>query len=99
MKGLLLTVFLGVWSTLAVAQTSNCAPFEIVNERLVSKYSEEQRTIGLTSQGAVITQYANDETGTWTIIAVNPNGIACVLAAGDGWEAIASQTASLDIDA
>ncbi len=33
--------------------------------------------------------YASDETGSWTIIVTLPDGMACLVAAGQSYEALA----------
>lgn len=70
-----------------VAAQQNCAPYEIVDERLQSQYGEQVRTAGIGDNGqSVVLQYANEETGTWTIVVLNPVGMACLVASGEAWE-------------
>jgi hypothetical protein len=69
----------------ALAQ-SNCAPLDAVNERLMEGYGEQLRTMGLSENGqTVVSQYVNEETGTWTIVVIQPSGIACLVASGQDW--------------
>ena len=40
---------------------------------------------GLSNGGAVVEVFVNDETGEWTVVAVLPNDVACILADGTDW--------------
>lgn len=71
------------------AQGRNCAPRETVLERLSGKYRETRRGIGLVQQGSVMEVFASDETGSWTITVTLPNGLTCLVASGQSYEALA----------
>lgn len=71
-----------------VAQSSNCAPRATVIERLTEKYGETRRSIGLGSNNVVVEVYASDASGSWTIIATLHNGMSCLVAAGQSFEAM-----------
>lgn len=77
----------------AVAQ-ENCAAFPEVASALVAKYGEGIVGQGL-YQGTILQMWANPETGTWTIVIVRPDGIACIPASGDNWEAVEPEPAGL----
>jgi hypothetical protein len=66
-----------------------CGPRAQLVAKLAEKYGETQRTMGYVSGGPAITAvmetYANDDTGSWTIILAKPDGSACMLASGGGW--------------
>jgi hypothetical protein len=72
----------------ALAQGAQCAPRDTVTAALGGKYGETRRGIGLAGQGAVMEVYAADATGTWTILMTLPNGMSCMIASGQGYEAI-----------
>ena len=40
-------------------------------------------------QGAVMEVFASDDTGTWTITVTLPNGLTCLIAAGESFEVLA----------
>lgn len=67
----------------------NCAPHEQVVERLAAGYGETRRSIGLGARGVVVELFASTETGTWTITATAPDGLTCLVAAGEAFEALA----------
>lgn len=58
---------------------------EIVG-RLGQKYGETRRSIGLTGRRGVVELFASDETGSWTILLTNPQGVTCLMAAGEAFE-------------
>jgi len=79
-------------ATVANAQSQNCAPFEMIDERLQSRYGEQVRTVGIANGGqSIVMQYANEESGTWTMIVRNANGIACMVASGEGWQLLEAE--------
>ena len=71
---------------------SNCELRETVIQKLSTKYSEKLAVGGLQKvQGtqALIEIWASVETGTFTVLLTNPNGVSCIVAAGtDYFEAI-----------
>lgn len=72
----------------AQAQPANCAKHETVVERLASKYGEVRQSMGLAQNNGVVEVFASPESGTWTIIITLPSGIACLVAAGEAFEAV-----------
>jgi hypothetical protein len=73
----------------AAAQGRNCAPREVVIERLADKYGESRQNVGLGGQGVMMETFASVETGTWTITLTMPNGITCLMASGQSFEVLA----------
>jgi len=55
---------------------------------LAKKYQEAPVAIGVTSSGGLVEVLSTGDGNTWTIIVSNPNGVSCLLAAGEGWRAI-----------
>ena len=73
----------------AVAQEGRiCAARGEALAYLSNKYSEAPVAMGLTNKGAVVEVLTNQNGTTWTIIVTMPNGVSCMIAAGEGWEAI-----------
>ena len=80
--------------TLAAAEvhaqnTRNCAPRDIVVQRLADKYGETRQSIGLGSNNAVVEIFASDESGTWSIAVTMPSGMTCLVASGQAYEQLA----------
>ncbi|MBV2360236.1 hypothetical protein KUH32_10655 [Thalassococcus sp. CAU 1522] len=73
----------------AAAQTANCAPREMVIERLATKYGETRQSIGLGNNNAVVEVFASEETGTWTITVTTASGMTCLVASGQAFEELA----------
>ncbi|MCV6585769.1 MAG: hypothetical protein OIF47_09565 [Marinibacterium sp.] len=70
----------------AAQNRPNCAPRQVVVDRLTEKYGETRQSIGLGSQGTVMELFASTETGTWTITITTPGGVTCLVGAGDAYE-------------
>lgn len=62
-----------------------CGERRQVVSRLAEKYGETRRGYGLQQGAAVVEVYASGDTGSWTILLSTPNGLACLLAAGQNW--------------
>jgi len=60
--------------------------------QLKGKYSEQPKSMGLAANGSVL-EVLTAKTGTWTILLTNPQGITCMIAAGDNWEELEQKTA------
>ena len=72
---------------LAANAQSMCTGRDDILKALGSKYSEAPVAMGLAANGTVLEVLASDG-GTWTIIFTRPNGVSCVVAAGQSWESI-----------
>lgn len=67
----------------------NCAPRQIVLERLATKYGETRQSIGLGANNAVVEIFASTDTGSWTITVTTPEGLTCLVASGQFFETLA----------
>ena len=77
----------------ALAQTvpnpSQCATRDKVVELLAAKYGETRHGIGIAANNTVMEVFASDKTGSWTITVTMPSGVTCMVASGQGYEALA----------
>ncbi len=73
----------------ASAQSSQCAPREMVVQRLNEAYGETRRSMGLGANNAVVEVFASATSGSWTITVTGTNGITCLIAAGQAFETVA----------
>lgn len=96
MKKTTMTIIAALVSTvmtapIAQAQTTsrNCAPREVVVQRLADKYGESRKSIGIGQQGTVMETFASEDTGTWTITVTMPTGVTCLVASGQSFETLA----------
>ena len=63
-----------------------CGPHDQVIKALGDKWGETRRGLGLLPNGRVLEIFANDDLGTWTIIATDPALVTCLIASGQAWE-------------
>lgn len=68
-----------------VAAQTNCAPHEIIADRLQSKYGEQPHGVGINASGNLIEIWVSPETGSFTALVSDPNGLSCVASAGHSW--------------
>ena len=78
-----------LYSAHASAAEPQCGVRDKVVERLATTYGETRRSMGLANNSTVMEVYASDKTGSWTITVTLPNGLTCLVASGDGFEALA----------
>ena len=69
-------------------QTLLCGQRASVIGRLAEKYREAPVAVGVNSAGNMVEILTADDGGTWTIIVSLPNGISCLIDAGEGWRAL-----------
>ena len=69
-------------------QTNRCAARDVVLDRLATGYGETRRTIGLATNNSIVEMYASETTGSWSITVTNPNGMTCLVAAGNSFEEV-----------
>jgi hypothetical protein len=94
LRKLTIAALLATLFPFAANAQSMCTDRTDILKALGTKYSEAPVGMGLAANGTVLEVLASKE-GTWTIIFTRPNGVSCVLAAGQSWESI-EKTASLD---
>lgn len=73
-----------LFSSGALAQSA-CAERTEVLEQLANKYKEQPRVMGVANNGGVI-EILTSPTGSFTIIITMPNGVSCLVAAGESFE-------------
>ncbi len=62
-----------------------CGTRDSVVAVLDEKYGEVRHGLGLSGPKAIFELYANETTGTWTILSTTPNGWTCIMAIGTDW--------------
>lgn len=73
-----------------------CAIHVDIVAGLADRYGERQVMSGLNPDGTLTEMFANTVTGTWTAIIAQPNGMACIVAAGEEFDStVADLPASL----
>jgi len=77
--------FASFQGTPSEAQSNNCAPRQVVLDRLAEKYGETQQSIGLQGSNVMLEVFANEETGTWSILLTRSDKISCLTHSGESY--------------
>ena len=72
----------------ASAQQSVCGKRGDILKQLSIRYSEAPAAMGLASTGGMVEVLTSPAGGSWTIIMTMPNGMSCLVAAGENWESV-----------
>lgn len=65
-----------------------CGKRDALVAQLEGRYGETRRSVGLQSGRGIVETYANDKTGSWTILVTTPDGLSCLVAAGEAFRAV-----------
>ncbi len=95
-KMLTLGTALTLLSSAAVA-APQCNTRDYVLDLLSDKYSEAPIAIGVANNGGLVEVLATGDGDTWSIIITTPEGMSCLVAAGEGWQAL--QQVAMDPEA
>ena len=74
--------------SVAQQQQPACTDRTDVVDHLSQRYSEKPVAMGMANNGGVIEILASKSGVSWTIILTMPNGMTCMIAAGENWEAL-----------
>jgi hypothetical protein len=74
-----------------------CGPHTEVIKALGDKFHETQSATALTSTGTLLEVLTASDGSTWTIIVSRPDGLSCVVAAGQNWQDKVNQAAATSI--
>jgi hypothetical protein len=69
-----------------VPEQPKCGPFAEIRAGMLKQYGEQPMMRAITKSGNAMVFLSNPETGTWTLFMVSPNGTACGLDAGEGFD-------------
>lgn len=70
----------------ALAQNGLCGPHPALAGQLAADYGEQPVAIGLTNDGLLVEIFVADGRRTFTLLLTRPDGLACILLAGQGWQ-------------
>ncbi len=88
---LAITMAAAATATPALAQDADakvlalCGSVDSMVRVLKHKYQQEAIQGGTTSEGGKVVLFYSARQNTWTIVVINPNGLACARAEGTGW--------------
>ncbi len=87
--GLVLSVVASSGNALAdQPNQTNCTDRSSALSHLSKTYREQPVAMGLASSGGIVEVLTNDKGSSWSIIVTMPSGVTCLVAAGEGWEAL-----------
>lgn len=69
----------------AASAQPQCDERAAVISVLQEKYKESPIAIGVTHSGGLVEVLTTPDGATWSIIVTTPQGIACLVAAGESW--------------
>ncbi|RUS60215.1 hypothetical protein EGN72_10500 [Pseudorhodobacter sp. E13] len=75
----------------AQTQAPQCGPRAAVVAQLADRYGETRRSMGLAANNMVMEVFASDASQSWTITVTTPQGQTCLVASGQGFEAMAEE--------
>ncbi len=87
---------LTVQQATAQGQPQQCDKRAKVLGHLAQKYREAPIAVGVTNSGGLVEVLTTGDGNTWTIIVSNPDGMSCLVAAGEGWRKIDSDLSKID---
>lgn len=90
LKILILSVVIAFVSSAAMARPQ-CNERDDVLDLLGKKYQETVSAIGVTNTGGLVEVLHDPKDGSWTIIMTTPQGMSCLVAAGEGWRYLIDQ--------
>lgn len=76
----------------APAYAGQCTEKQALDDELSRRFGESEFATGLSETNAV-KFYRNPTSQTWSVVVIMPNGVACLVAAGEAMEIAANQPA------
>jgi hypothetical protein len=70
----------------AAAAPLLCGERGDVLTKLAVDFRERPASVALTNDGQLLEVLKSDSRLTWTILITNPNGVTCLVAAGESWQ-------------
>ena len=67
---------------------ARCGLAEVMKTALVSQYGEAKAATGMVGQHQLMELWANPRSGSWTVMLTSPQGVSCVVAMGNEFEAV-----------
>ena len=80
-------VLLAIAFEAQAAERLQCGPRKEVVDQLAAKFGERPVAIGLSDSGRLVEVLAGQPGGTFTVIVTTPQGVSCIVLAGDAWQA------------
>ena len=87
---LLFLLSLSFGSVVQAHPTDICGTISEVTDRLKGQYRELPKYETFTMSGLLLRVYMTEDTSSWTIVYIFPDGTACLGDAGEFWEEVNS---------
>lgn len=87
MKAIAFAATIAAFATPAFSQMQ-CGPYETLPDYLEGSKEQTIAHSGyaVAEVGVVIVEIYTAEDGSWTMVMVRPDGVACIIGFGDGWK-------------
>lgn len=72
----------------AKADGASCGARAAILDELGSRYHETRRAIGIAADNSVLELFASEDSGSFTILITGHDGLTCMLASGENFEAL-----------
>lgn len=82
MKAIALAVLL---SATQLSAQEKCGKYSEITGFLTDQFGETLQSFGSMFNGSVLFTFANNETGSWSVLIVAPSGVTCVMATGNSY--------------
>ena len=76
----------------ALAQQAPCGPVDVVLKALEDNAKEVPTGMGRDERGFIAVLTLSPD-GSYSVLGIRPDGVACLLSTGQGWEAVKSAPA------
>lgn len=80
-------------SQTAAAEPEACQTHREILAHFAKNYRELPAAVGITDGGNLIEVLSTREGATWSIIVTTPNGMSCLVAAGESWRDLRERAA------
>lgn len=80
--------FIALLITATATQASPCAKHDDFTASLADRFGEVVQVQALSGDGRMMELLANPDTGTWSELMTDINGLACIVGAGDRFQAV-----------
>jgi hypothetical protein len=85
---LLLTAAIGSCAAQAQQPQPQCGDLQQIARHLAARFGEQPTARAVGAGGALFHVFASPASGSWTILRTEGHGPSCIVASGDGWEAV-----------
>jgi hypothetical protein len=65
-----------------------CQSRDDISQLLTQRFDEVPSALGLQSNGDLIQVFVSKDGKTWTMVTTRPDGISCIVALGQHWQAL-----------